>query len=365
VYIDDGYEPTDPLITGRFAILNYRNFPARAPEYDCVVYAMGDNADYHGYIYDALGRVPGVVILHDTTLHRFFISRTLSKGDTAGYLDEMEAAYGIRSLRVAQQVLAGHGQALTRRFSFVERVVDRAQGVIVHNRHARSEVLQRRPKANVACIGQHFFLPSGFRADANRDALRAEMGLADRFVVASFGILVPDKRLDSCLGAFARLVADHPQATYLFVGDFLDYDLPGKICSLGLQDRVVITGWLDPARFTERMLVADVAVHLRYPHIGGTPFTPIRLMGLGVPTIVSDIEPLDEIPEGACIKVRPNRLEEETLWRSLKLLADQPEVRSQLGENGRRFVQTNHSADRIVQQYLAFFEEAAERRPQP
>lgn len=358
LYIDDGYQPTNPTIVERFAIYNHCEFPQRARDYDAVLYAMGDNADFHAYIYQALLRYPGVVILHDITLHRFMIGLTLRRGDIDRYLEEMEYAYGLRDLRVAEQVLAGFGEAFITRYPFIERVLDSALGVIVHNGYARREILTRRPGAKVARIGQHFFLPPGFHGQPDRVALRAEMGLTDRFVVASFGIFVPHKRLDACLGAFARLAAKHPQATYLFVGDYMDYDLPGRARALGLENQVIVTGWLDPARFTELMFIADVGIHLRYPHIGGTPFSPIRMMGLGLPTIVSDIAPLAEFPEGCCIKVPPDESEEDTLFASLKHLAEQPDFRHRLGETGRRFLEAYHSAPKIAQQYLAFIEQA-------
>ena len=357
LYIDDGYEPTNPTIVERFAIRNHREFPARAEGYDAVLYAIGDNAAFHTYVYEALRRVPGVVILHDTTLHRFMIGRTLNKGDTDGYLDEMDYAYGLRDLRIAEQVLAGYGEALIARYPLIERVVDLAQGVIVHNDYAHRQVLQRRPTAQVTCIGQHFFLPPGFPKQVDPAALRAEMGLTERFIIASFGIFVPDKRLDSCLGAFARFVQKHPHSTYLFAGNYQDYDLPGKVQTLGLDDHVVITGWLDPIRFTELMFITDVGVHLRYPHIGGTPFSPVRMMGLGVPTIISDIRPLAGFPEGCCIKVPPDEYEEDTLLTCFEFLASQPDIRRQLGENGRRFLATYHNAREIARQYLAFIEQ--------
>jgi glycosyltransferase involved in cell wall biosynthesis len=355
LYIAGGYQPDNPVILERFAIYNHHEFPAR--NYDAVLYVMGDDAGYHDYIYEALQRTPGVVILHDTTLHRFMIGRTLFRGDTDSYLDEMEYAYGVRSLRTAEQVLSGFGEVLVERYPFIERVIDSARGIVVHNDYSLSEVLRRRPHANVARIGSHFFLPPGFPGKPDSEALRAEMGLSDRFVVASFGIFVPDKRLDSCLGAFSRLVEKHPEATYLFVGNYLRYDLPGKIQALGLQDHVIVTDWVDPVRFTELMFIADVGIHLRYPHIGGTPFSPMRMMGLGVPTILSDIEPLAEIPEGCCCKIRPDEWEENTLLACLELMADQPDLRHRLAENGRRFIAEYHDAQKIARQYLAFIEQ--------
>jgi len=142
-----------------------------------------------------------------------------------------------------------------------------------------------------------------------------------------------------------------------------DFDLPGLIHGLGLDEQVVLTGWLDPVQFTQHMVLADIGIHLRYPHIGGTPFTPIRLMGLGIPTIVSDIGPLAELPEGACAKIPPDQFEEDALMAVLAHLADREPLRRRLGENGAGWIREHHDAARIAARYIAAIGEAATESP--
>jgi hypothetical protein len=89
------------------------------------------------------------------------------------------------------------------------------------------------------------------------------------------------------------------------------------------------------------------------------------MMGQGVPTIISDIEPLAEFPEGSCLKISPDEWEEDTLLASFELLAEEPELRQQLGDNGRRYLERYHNAAWIARQYLVFIEQvvAAEEKP--
>lgn len=362
--INTGYEPSNPEIASRFDIYGFPDFPARADEYDAILYAMGDNATFHGYIYDTLQKFPGVVILHDTTLHRTMINLSFHQDKPEMYFREMQYAYGIADSRIAQQIISGHGEEYVRCYPFFERVVDSSLRVIVHNNYARRQVLRYCPHARVTQINQHFFLPPGFPGQTDLAALRARWGLEDRFVVGSFGIFVPDKRMETCLRAFAHFREEHPEAIYLLVGSHPSgFDLPGLIRELGLDDYVVLTGWLDPVRFTEHMYLADIGIHLRYPHIGGTPFTPIRLMGLGVPTIVSDIGPLAGLPEGTCAKIPPDEFEEETLFASLTYLADHEDVRHQLGSNGARWIRTNHNASEIGARYITTVKNAVSEAP--
>jgi glycosyltransferase involved in cell wall biosynthesis len=359
LFIDEGYTPSSPEIADRFAIYDYRDFPARSGRYDAVLYAMGSNAGFHGYIYDTLLQFPGLVILHDTLLHRTIINLTIDRGRPEAYLEEMRHAYGLADFRIAARIESGYGDEYARRYPLFERLVDASLGVIVHNDHARQRILCSRPRARVIQINQHFFLPPGFPAQTDAATLRRRWDLEGRFVVGSFGLFVPDKRLDVCLRAFARFRERHPEAAYLLVGQQArDYDLPGLIHGLGLDDHVVLTGWMDPVPFTQHMHLLDAGIHLRYPHVGGTPFTPIRLMGLGVPTLLSDIEPLAGLPEGTCAKIAPDEFEEDTLLALLTYLADHEDVRRQLGQHGADWIRGHHDAAQIAAQYVAALEQS-------
>lgn len=359
LFIGDGYTPTNPEITDRFAIYNFRDFSHRAGRYDAALYAMGDNATLHGYIYEMLQQFPGVVMLHDTTLHRTMINLAFQQGRSEMYLQQMRDAYGVADIRIAQRIASGYGEGYVRRYPLFERVVNSSLGVIVYNGHARRQVLRHCPNARVTHINYHFFLPPGFPAHTDVAALHRRWSLEGRFVVGSCGIFVPPKRLDSCLHAFARFRERHPKAAYLLVGGHPpDYDLPGLIHRMGLEEHVVLTGWMDPVHFTQHMYLLDIGIHLRYPHIGGTPFTPIRLMGLGIPTLISDIEPLAEFPEGVCAKVAPDEFEEDTLLALLTYLADHEDVRQSLGQNGARWIREHHDASRIAAEHIAAIERA-------
>ncbi|MBN1454112.1 MAG: glycosyltransferase family 4 protein [Anaerolineales bacterium] len=369
LYIDDNYHPNNPEITKHFTIRSFHEFPSRADQYDALLYAMGDHAGFHGYMYPLLQQFPGVVILHDTTLHRAIIHLTSALSKPELYLKELRYAYGIADISIAQRILSGFGETLVKRYPLFERVVDHSLGIIVHNEHARQQVLCYCPEAQVTQINQHFFLPPGYE-DCTLDmgALRAQWGLEGRFVIGSCGILVPDKRIDICLRAFTRFLTHHPDAAYFFVGNYpARYDLPGIIHKYDLDDHVRITGWMDPIAFTQHMQLLDLGVHLRYPHIGGTPFTPFRMMGLGIPTLISDIEPLADLPEGTCVKVMPDEFEEETLFELFSELADNEGLRCQIGENGAHWIREHHDAAQIAAQYIQVIENAisgfTSRRP--
>jgi len=358
LFIGENLSPDNPVINQQFRVKSYRDFEAQADQYDLCLYSMGDHADYHGYMLELIERHPGIVILNDLVLHRCILQSALEQDNLALYLDELEHAYGFRDQHIITQIQAGLGEFAILDYPLFEGVVDRSLGVIVQNHYARSRILAKRPAANVACLPYPFFMPPGFSEPdlpAAREKMRAELGWSDQLIVGSFGIFVPSKHLDACLIAFAQLVREHPNSKYLLGGAPIEgYDLRQQIRHLGLEDKVFITGWMPPWQFVRYMLALDVGIHLRYPHIGGTPYTPIRLMGLGICTIVSDIEPLAELPVGACIKIAPDSYQAPTLAALLKSLTTQPDLRQLISANGQHVIDAGYQLDQVARDTVEF-----------
>jgi len=366
LFIDEGYKPSTPQIVGQFDIYSYRAFRRRAADYDLPVYVMGNNNDFHGYMHELMRDFPGVVIFHDTDFQHYFVARTLQRGDVATYQAEMEYAYGQTGRQATALALAGEIEKLRGAFPLVERLVDWSRGAIVYNEFAYRDLLQRRPRARVRHLNYHFYLPPGFPVNVDVEALRRRWGVDGCFVVGTFGLFIPDKRIEVCLRAFQRFLDIRPDARYLLVGDHSPaYDVPGLIRSNALEDRVTLTGWMDALQFVQHLCVPDITIHLRHPHIGGTLYTPIRLWGLGQPTILSDIEPLADLPEGCCAKIPPDEYEEDTLLEILKYLAEHQELRRQMGDNARQFVHRHHNVAHIARQHLDFFEEVVSAPARP
>jgi glycosyltransferase involved in cell wall biosynthesis len=111
---------------------------------------------------------------------------------------------------------------------------------------------------------------------------------------------------------------------------------------------------MPPHQFVHQMFALDAGIHLRHPHIGGTPYTPIRLMGLGICTIVSDIEPLAELPEGSCIKIKPDDYTEAMLQSLLQHIATNATLRQQIQQNGRDFIARHHNINDNARQTINF-----------
>jgi len=353
---------------GGLTVRPYAEFAALASSghFDAIVYQLGNNADYHARIHQLLLEYPGIVVLHEYMLHHLIQERTLSRGDLAGYLEELRYCYGDTGRDQAQRAL-DTGIPIDRwSYPLFERVIDRSLGAIVHNETTRRRVLASRPLAHVATVPHHLALDA-LPADrgAARRHFRSQWSIPDdAFVVATFGFITPHKRIEVALRAFAQLRQRYPKAMFVMAGEVSPfYDIQGALGELG--DSVLATGRLDLPDLLSAMASCDVAVNLRYPTGGETSGTSIRLLGLGTATIVSNSGSFAEIPDGCCAKVDLDEREEAVLAAYLERFASEPELGRRMGENARRHMTEHHTLKGSARGYREFVEEIAASGVEP
>ncbi len=128
-----------------------------------VAQALGVRADLHvyhvvasaacGFVYRALLREPGLVVLEDWDLHDLVHAETVGRGEITAYRREMRRAHGPTGSFVAGQVLRGLKGALTALTPLNARVLEASLGVIATTDATRVRVrasLRGRPVVQVA-----------------------------------------------------------------------------------------------------------------------------------------------------------------------------------------------------------------------
>ena len=109
---------------------------------DAIFYNLGDDFRQYAWIFDMVERHPGIVVLHDASLHRFFLGYHLQHLHRADlYISRMAEHYGVAGLRAAQRVLGPRldpesirvDGADVVRYTFTEEVLRSARGVVVHS----------------------------------------------------------------------------------------------------------------------------------------------------------------------------------------------------------------------------------------
>ena len=355
LYIDD-YETTTE-IAWNFPVRNYRDFPwRRTPDNsDFTLYHLGNSA-MHAYLYPYITRYPGVLVLHDWVLHHFLGGLAIDTGNAELYLRELAHEGGQSGMLLAWEVAAGLLPPPHFDYPLSGRSIDASLGVIVHSEYLRGLVQTASPTKPVTVVPMGIPLPPdpGPKAD-----LRGRLRLPDKaFIFGSFGLATPYKRISTVLRSLTTLVARGIDAHYVIVGEVAaNLNLAGEIKALGLGRRVHVTGYLPESDYNAYLHAVDVCVNLRYPTAGETSAAALRCLAAGKPTVVSNVDANRELPDACVLKVPIGDEEESMLTRSLDALANNPDIRDQMGEAARAYIARQHSLEQAAKGYISFLED--------
>jgi glycosyltransferase involved in cell wall biosynthesis len=324
----------------------------RAPAADVALYHLGNDPDAHGWIADALRKRPGVVVMHEYVLHHLVAGVTIGRGNGRGYLDAMERELGVAGrllgLGVLDNLLPLLWETQPERFPLSGVFLDQATGLIVH-----SDYVARRAR-EVGYGGRLWRIP---HPSWPHGEIAAATDVAGDPLIGCFGFLNMNKRIPQLLEAFASLRRTRPGAKLLLVGAAGErFDVGRRLERLGLAEGVERLDYMPEERLWSLMAACDVLVNLRYPTMGETSGSVIRALSLGRPLIVSDVGWFSELPDDVVLKVPVDEYEVATLEAAIGLAVDHG---ASLGANARRYVDREHSLDRIADAYVAALETAA------
>ncbi|MHC4878900.1 MAG: glycosyltransferase family 4 protein [Planctomycetota bacterium] len=170
--------------------------------------------------------------------------------------------------------------------------------------------------------------------------VRSELGLppaGERRIVGQVSGLLEFKGHLDLLEAAPRVLAEHPDVTFLCVGfsrGFTEYEtrLKNRITELGLTDRFLLRGW--PGPIGDVWQVFDVFTHPS--RFDSLPLVVIEAMALAKPSVVTSVGGITEFvaheQSGLVVPSESPELLADTLNR---LLTDS-QLGSRLGENARQ-----------------------------
>ncbi|MBI5567872.1 MAG: glycosyltransferase [Chloroflexi bacterium] len=319
---------------------------AQARRFDLIVYQMG-NSPAHDFMADCLFQFPGLIVLHDLSLHYFFARQSDRR-----YLRAFGYGYGTDGTALGRRFKREFMSINYPEYLVSEGLIDRNPGAIVHSHHAFDLLSTRCPTARLDYVPMPIPLPP----ERSHVAARARLNLkTDEFLIGVFGVLNDSKQPRAILAAMRQLLAAGVPIKAVFIGRENDtFHLADEAPRLGLSDHINALGFVDDLLLVNEWLVAcDIAINLRSPYWGETSASTLRLLAAGTPVIVNNIGSFAELPDAACLKlppIGPNSPEELTL--ALRQLYDQPDQRAAMQLAARQYVAIEHNPRRVAARYL-------------
>ncbi len=286
---------------------------------------------------------------------RYRISRAVRHGKAA-----IVQTYLGRATRLTRLTAAGGRAHVARLGGYYDLEQYRHAHAWVANTRGLCDYLVRHgfPPARVFHIGN--FVTSPPPVDAEQlAALRRQLGIAagDRLVLA-VGRLHPVKGLDTLLRACAQLGAsEEARVTRLvLVGAGPERAALERLAAeLGIAQRVHFCGWqADPSPYYR---LADLLVSSSRQEALGN--TILEAWAHGVPVVATATAGATELMRDGEMGLRVPIGDVAALAAALRALLVDPGARARLGEAGRRKAIDEFSPKRIVDAYLALYQQLA------
>ncbi len=256
-----------------------------------------------------------------------------------GYFGDRSSAAIVR----AERFLGAHT-------SRVIALSERQEDELIEHRIAPSERIRIVP------LG----LDLGRFGQLDRASARARLAEPpDAFLVVSIGRLVPIKRIDRLVRAFAILAGMVSNARLVIVGDGAERaGLESLVAELGISARVRFAGWQAD---TPAWYAAADAVALTSDR-EGTPLTLIEAAAAGRPSVAGDVGGVADVVIDGLTGFVVGPADEAAFADRLGRLAVDPELRQRLGQAAPERAQA-FAGERLVDDLDRLYREIlAERR---
>ncbi len=239
-------------------------------------------------------------------------------------------------------------------YQMAEEVAAKCCHAIVSVADAMTAEFRRR---DIGRDAQYITIRSGMEVNSflharsceSRDEVRASLGIApDRFVIGTVARLAEHKGHDDIIDAVAADLGANPSWVLLWVGDgWWRERLEQRIRSMGLADRVLMTGLVPPEQIPGLMRAMDVLVHPSSRE--GLPRTVPQALLSGTAVVAYDADGTRE----ACIDQMTGRLvrigDRAGLREAIRWMHEDPARRAATVLAGRTMCAELFDADRMVE----------------
>jgi glycosyltransferase involved in cell wall biosynthesis len=326
------------------------------------IYHIGNNIHYHGDIIKVARRCPGIVVLHDLSIHETVLNLCLKRGHgRAEYFDILHRFGGPGAVEMGKAFLDERSistNTLSDAYPLFEYALRSARGIITHN-PLNVETIRAFTAAPVLYAPLPYVRRSEVHPPVDRHDRESRT-----YKIVLFGFLgSSNRRLRPFLEAFAKSgCTDRFEVT--IAGKYPRNEVEKWIRDLSLDRHVKLRGFIPGDELDGLLKASDLCINLRWPSRGEASGSLLRTWNQSLPVIVTSTAFYASLPEDAVAFVNPQR-EEEEIISHLQAFARDPHPYFKMGLAAREHLVREHSTDAFVGFLEGFIPEVERARGLP
>lgn len=215
-------------------------------------------------------------------------------------------------------------------------------------------IVEKAIAANIAEPERFRTIYSGMELDwflnakIDSEKVKREFGIPlDAPIVGKIARLFPLKGHDQLMDAAPEMVKRIPNVRFFMIGDgILLEHLQERAKKYGILDNFVFAGLIDRTRIPEMISAMDVVVHTSLRE--GLARVLPQALAMGKPCVSFDIDGAREVVISDKTGYLVEAFDSVGLADGVVGLLENPELRRQFGENGKRHVDPNFRAEKMV-----------------
>ena len=351
----DDYKLENRKLYEDFCVLVYKKNKTNLSSYDYIIYNVGNNPHYHSYIYECALKWPGMIILHDFVLYYLTIGFYRNKDTFYSKVYEMEGAKGInllkKSIKEGKDLL--ECKELAPLLPLNKELINSDNLIMAHSFYTSNEIARIiDKKERLREINHVGFIDDHFDPIA-KNLLMGKYRIPEHcMLMSSFGS-VADTKLNHIICEIVDEINSSydRKISYVMVGD-------GNYVDHKLNDYIIKTGYIDLLEFNSFIFHSDLTINLRYPSMGETSGSLMRILGLGKPCLVSNDAWFAELPDDLVMKINIDRLRDD-LMEMIICLRDKPGKLLDISARAINYINANHSPKKISKDIYDFLQDEA------
>lgn len=324
---------------------------AELEKYDYIVYNMGNFARYHKEIFDMSQRIPGIIILHDQTMHSFFREYYLmpefggnSNDGFNKYRELFKKYYGKEGEIFVERAYDNEHYAIydfenMPDYKLIQPVLLNAIGVFTHANFF-TKIISEYYNGPIG----YSYLPCevnniNFSDDELTYSIINNAKKEGKVIIVSNGIVHSTKHIDKVVNVLCNNKDLANDICYIVIGSYGgEYGNNLEKLSKGkLKDSLHMLGYQDDNVMYYALQNADLCINLRYPNSEVCSLSLFEQMSFGKPTLVLNSGIYNEIPDDCVVKITLQN-EEDDINLVLNNLIEDSSYYYDYGKKARIFI---------------------------